>query len=86
MSEKQKLNRVMTGVVVSDKMDKTIVVKIERRIKHPIGKYIKRSTKISAHDESNQSAIGDLVQIQECRPMSKNKSWKLLKIVESNQA
>ena len=71
--------RVLSGVVVSDKADKTISVKIERKVKHPkYGKVIKRSTKVHAHDENNSAKIGDFVSIQECRPISKLKSFVLL--------
>ncbi len=83
MSEVQKTKRTVTGRVVSDKMDKTITVLVERRVKHPVyGKYIKRSTKLHAHDANNECQIGDLVTISECRPMSKTKTWVLEKIVE----
>jgi len=72
------LARTASGTVVSSKMDKTITVLVERRIKHPLyGKYIKRSKKIHAHDEENQCQEGDLVTIEETRPISKSKSWKL---------
>ncbi len=75
--------RTVTGRVSSDKMDKTIAVKIERLVKHPVyGKYIRRSTKVMAHDEENTCRQGDLVAITECRPVSKNKSWKLVEVVE----
>ena len=71
--------RVLFGVVVSDKADKTISVKIERKVKHPkYGKVIKRSTKVHAHDENNSAKVGDFVSIQECRPISKLKSFVLL--------
>ena len=71
--------RVLSGVVVSDKADKTISVKIERKVKHPkYGKVIKRSTKVHAHDENNSAKVGDFVSIQECRPISKLKSFVLL--------
>jgi small subunit ribosomal protein S17 len=71
--------RIMQGVVVSDKMDKTIVVKIERKIKHPLyKKYIRRSKKYAAHDEANVAKIGDIVRIRECRPLSKRKHWEIL--------
>ena len=71
--------RVLSGVVVSDKADKTISVKIERKVKHPkYGKVIKRSTKVHAHDENNSAKVGDFVSIQECRPFSKLKSFVLL--------
>ena len=82
MSE-EKVLRIQTGAVVSDKMDKSAVVLIERRVKHPIyGKFVKKSTKLHIHDENNECSIGDTVQITECRPISKTKSWKLVKIVE----
>ncbi len=81
MSEENNLARSASGVVVSNKMDKTITVLVERRIKHPLyGKYIKRSNKIHAHDEENQCQEGDLVTIEETRPISKSKSWKLSSI------
>ncbi len=71
--------RILQGVVVSDKQDKTIVVKVERRIQHPLyKKFIKRSKKYSAHDESNTCKVGDIVRIRECAPISKNKSWELV--------
>ena len=73
----------LTGKVVSDKMDKSITVLIERRVKHPVyGKYVSKSSKIKAHDESNECKAGDLVIIEECRPLSKTKSWSLVKIEE----
>jgi small subunit ribosomal protein S17 len=79
----EKVLRIQTGSVISDKMDKSAVVLIERRVKHPIyGKFMKKSTKLHIHDENNECAIGDTVQISECRPISKTKSWKLVKIVE----
>ena len=71
--------RQLTGVVISDKADKTITVKIERKVKHPTySKIMKRSTKVHAHDEGNTAKIGDLVTVQECKPYSKSKTWKLL--------
>lgn len=82
MSE-QKLVRTLTGKVVSDKMDKSIVVLIERRVKHPVyGKYVSKSSKLKAHDENNECKAGDLVTIAESRPISKSKSWALVKIEE----
>lgn len=73
----------LTGKVVSDKMNKSITVLIERRVKHPVyGKYVSKSSKIKAHDESNECKAGDLVTIEECRPLSKTKSWSLVKIEE----
>ena len=84
MSAAEKRTRVATGKVVSNKMDKTITVLIERRVKHPVyGKYITRSSKIHAHDEDNQCGIGDTVTVAETRPISRTKSWKLLEVVES---
>ena len=84
MSEvKQKVERTVVGRVSSDKMDKTITVLVERLVKHPIyGKYIKRSTKFHAHDENNICKAGDLVEIKQSRPMSKLKSWALVKVIE----
>ena len=80
----EKRTRVVTGKVVSNKMDKTITVLIERRERHPVyGKYMTRSSKIHAHDENNQCGIGDTVTVAESRPISKSKTWKLLEIVES---
>lgn len=75
--------RTLGGRVVSDKMQKTIVVMVERREKHPLyGKYVKRSTRIKAHDEDNQCSVGDLVTIAESRPLSRNKAWSLVSVVE----
>ena len=75
--------RTATGRVVSDKMEKTITVLVERKVKHPIyGKYVKRSTKLHAHDENNECGIGDLVTVKETRPYSKSKSWALVNIEE----
>jgi small subunit ribosomal protein S17 len=71
--------RILQGVVVSDKQDKTIVVRVERRLMHPIyKKFIRRSKKYAAHDENNTCKIGDVVRIRECRPISKNKTWELI--------
>ena len=76
--------RTLTGKVVSDKMDKSIVVLIERRVQHPLyGKSIRRSTKLHAHDENNTAKTGDLVTIKESRPISKTKSWTLVEVVEA---
>ncbi|MFO1367532.1 MAG: 30S ribosomal protein S17 [Marinagarivorans sp.] len=78
-----KTARTLTGRVVSDKMEKSVVVLIERRVKHPVyGKYISKSSKLKAHDEHNECKIGDLVTIAESRPISKTKSWTLVKIDE----
>jgi small subunit ribosomal protein S17 len=75
--------RTLTGRVVSDKMQKTIAVEIERLIKHPTyGKYVRRTTKLLAHDENGESHIGDLVTIAPCRPLSRHKSWRLVEVVE----
>ncbi|HFD79816.1 MAG TPA: 30S ribosomal protein S17 [Gammaproteobacteria bacterium] len=83
MSNESKLVRTLTGRVVSDKMDKGVVVLVERKVRHPLyGKYIRRSTKLHVHDEANECREGDTVTIQECRPMSKTKSWKLVEVVE----
>ncbi len=83
MAEAKKLVRTLTGKVVSDKMNKSISVAIERRVKHPVyGKYVSKTTKVKAHDENNECKIGDIVTIAESRPISKTKSWKLVKIEE----
>jgi small subunit ribosomal protein S17 len=83
MAEAEKLVRTLTGKVVSNKMDKSIVVLIERRVKHPVyGKYVTKSSKLKAHDENNECNAGDLVTIAESRPLSKTKSWTLVKIEE----
>lgn len=82
MSDKKEA-RTLTGKVVSDKMDKSIVVLVERRVKHPVyGKYVSKSSKLKAHDENNDCNIGDLVTISESRPISKTKSWTLVKVEE----
>jgi small subunit ribosomal protein S17 len=82
-TEKRGLRKERTGVVVSNKMNKSIVVSVERKVKHPIyGKFIKKTTKFMAHDENNESNVGDLVLIAETRPMSKNKNWRLKQILE----
>lgn len=83
MSASATIERTLTGRVVSNKMDKSVTVKIERLVKHPVyGKYIRRSTKLHVHDETNQCQEGDLVTIRQCRPISKTKSWTLVEIVE----
>ncbi len=83
MSEEQKVKRAIVGRVVSDKMDKTVSVAIERLIRHPVyGKYIRRTTKVLAHDAQNECKEGDRVAISECRPVSKSKSWAVVNIVE----
>lgn len=77
------LNKVRVGVVASDKMDKSITVLIERKLKHPIyGKFVKRSKKFMVHDENNECKVGDTVKITETRPLSKNKCWRVVEIVE----
>ena len=83
MSEENKVQRTIVGRVVSDKMDKTVSVAIERTIKHPVyGKYIRRTTKLMAHDEANECKPGDRVAISECKPISKNKSWAVVNVIE----
>jgi small subunit ribosomal protein S17 len=83
MSEQQPINRTLTGRVISNKMNKTITVMVERRVQHPIyGKFITRSTKVHAHDEDNQCQIGDRVTVRQSRPLSKTKAWRLLNIIE----
>lgn len=79
----ENLARTLMGKVISDKMDKTITVLIERRVKHPLyGKYVSKSSKLKAHDEDNTCNIGDVVTIAESRPLSKSKSWTLVKVEE----
>ena len=71
--------RILSGIVTSDKADKTITVKVERKVKHPLyGKVVKRATKVHAHDEENVASIGDIVSVKECRPISKKKTWILV--------
>ena len=83
MSDQEKQARTVTGIVLSNKMDKSIVLLVERRVKHPLyGKYIRRSSKVHAHDPDNSCQIGDKVIVKECRPLSKTKSWELVKVVE----
>ena len=83
MTEQKKLTRTVTGRVISDKMNKTITVLVERKVPHPVyGKYVRRSTKIHAHDEQNECKQGDKVMIEECRPIAKTKAWRLVKVVE----
>jgi small subunit ribosomal protein S17 len=83
MTESQKKGRTVTGKVISDKMDKTITVLVERRVRHPVyGKYLTRSSKLHAHDEKNECKIGDVVTVYETRPLSKSKTWALLQIEE----
>ena len=86
MSTTKEIKRTQTGRIVSNKMDKSVTVLLERQIKHPLyGKYIKRSTKVRAHDEENSCNEGDKVVIAECRPLSKSKSWRVIEILERAQ-
>ena len=86
-ADQANVQRTLTGAVTSSAMDKTITVMIERRIKHPVyGKYITRSTKLHVHDEKNECGKGDVVVIEQCRPMSKTKSWSLVSVVEKAAA
>jgi small subunit ribosomal protein S17 len=81
--EKRNLRKERIGVVTSDKMEKSIVVAVERKVKHPMyGKFVKKTTKFVAHDEKNDSNIGDTVRIMETRPLSKSKCWRLVEVVE----
>ena len=83
MTTENKVKRTLFGHVTSDKMDKTVTVVIERLVQHPVyGKYVHRTTKLHVHDEHNDCRQGDLVMIEPCRPLSKTKSWKLVKIME----
>jgi small subunit ribosomal protein S17 len=82
MSERN-LRKMRIGIVTSDKMDKSITVSIERRVKHPIyGKFVKKTTSFHAHDEKNECGVGDTVKIMETRPLSKTKRWRLVEVVE----
>ena len=86
MSSAAEIKRTKVGLVVSDKMDKTVTVMLQRQVKHALyGKYIKRSTKVHAHDETNDCAEGDKVMIAECRPISKAKSWRVVEVLERAQ-
>ena len=79
----RKLRKERIGLVVSDKMEKSIVVQIERKVKHPkYGKFVRKTTKLVAHDEQNECGLGDTVKIMETRPISKNKCWRLVEIIE----
>ena len=83
METTRKLRKERTGLVVSDKMDKSIVVIVERKVKHPMyGKFVKKTSKFIAHDEKNECGAGDTVRIMETRPLSKNKCWRLVEIIE----
>ena len=79
----RKIRKTKTGIVSSDKMEKTITVAVERKVKHPIyGKFVKKTTKFHAHDEKNEAKPGDVVRIMETRPLSKTKRWRLVEILE----
>ena len=81
--EERNLRKTRTGKVVSNKMDKTIVVAVENNVKHPvIGKIVKRTYKLKAHDENNECGVGDTVKVMECRPLSKDKRWRLVEIIK----
>jgi len=83
MSSDEALTHTKTGRVISDKANKTVTVLLERQVKHPLyGKFIKRSTKVHAHDEDNRCGEGDMVRIKECRPISKTKNWQVVEILE----
>ncbi len=83
MSEASKMRRTLTGRVVSDKMDKTVTVLVERKVKHPMyGKVVRRSKKYHAHDENNDFHAGDLVEIEETRPIAKTKAWRVTRLIE----
>jgi len=82
----QKVRRTLTGRVVSDKMQKTVTVLVERRVKHPIGKIVTRSRKYAAHVEGLEPGAGDVVQIEECAPISKTKAWRVTRVVEKARA
>ncbi len=87
MSEAKTLKRTLTGTVVSDKMDKTVTVLVERKVKHPVlGKIVRVSKKYHAHDEANEYRTGDVVTIEECRPLAKTKAWRVAKLVEKAAA
>ena len=81
--EARNLRKTRTGVVSSNKMDKTVTVAVERKVKHPIyGKFVKKTTRFHAHDEKNECSIGDIVKIMETRPLSKTKRWRLVEVIE----
>ena len=83
MTEERTLRKVRVGMVVSDKMDKTVVIAIEDNVKHPVyGKIIKRTLKVHAHDEKNECGVGDKVKIMETRPLSKTKRWRIVEVIE----
>lgn len=81
--ETRNLRKTRTGIVTSNKMDKTVTVAVERKVKHPMyGKFVKKTTKFHAHDEKNECTLGDIVKIMETRPLSKTKRWRLVEVVE----
>lgn len=84
MNEQQAAeNRTLQGRVVSDKMNKGVTVLVERRVKHPLyGKFVRKSTKVHAHDENNECHVGDVVVVEQCRPLSKTKKWRFIRMVE----
>ena len=83
MTEERNLRKTRIGVVSGNKMDKTITVNVERKVKHPIyGKFVKKTTRFHAHDEKNECTVGDVVRIMETRPLSKTKRWRLIEVVE----
>lgn len=83
MTEQDITNRTLQGRVTSDRMDKTITVQIERKVKHPVyGKYVRLSTKVHAHDANNECQTGDIVVVEQCRPLSKLKKWRFVKLVD----
>jgi small subunit ribosomal protein S17 len=84
MNEQQAAaNRTLQGRVVSDKMDKSVTVLVERRVKHPLyGKFVRKSTKVHAHDENNECQVGDVVVVEQCRPLSKTKKWRFIRLIE----
>lgn len=87
MTEEKKISRTLIARVISNKMDKTITVVVDRRVQHPLyKKYITRSTKLHAHDEGNDCQEGDKVAIEQCRPLSKSKSWRVVKVLERSVA
>lgn len=87
MTTENKVSRTLTGRVTSNKMNKTITVAVERLVQHPLyGKYVRRTTKLHAHDENNECQEGDLVMIEQCRPLAKTKAWRLVRIVERAQS
>ena len=87
MSDNQKVLRTLEGRVVSNKMQKTVTVRLERQVQHPLyGKIVRRSTKVHAHDEGGECREGDVVRIAECRPLSKTKNWRVVKIVTRAEA